>query len=35
MNGMAALLMVGVFYVGLYPQQLFEMIDHATSYLFV
>ena len=28
-------LMLGVFYVGLYPQQLFDAIDHATSVLFV
>jgi NADH-quinone oxidoreductase subunit N len=35
MNGMAAALMLGVFYVGLYPQQLFNAIDNATSFLFV
>jgi NADH-quinone oxidoreductase subunit N len=35
MNGMAAALMLGVFYVGLYPQQLFNAIDNATAFLFV
>ncbi len=35
MNGMAAALMLGVFYVGLYPQQLFDVIDNATAFLFV
>jgi NADH-quinone oxidoreductase subunit N len=35
MNGMAAMLMLGVFYVGLYPQQLFNAIDNATAFLFV
>ena len=35
MNGMAAGLMIGVFYVGLYPQQLFDAIDNATGFLFV
>ena len=35
MNGMAAALMIGVFYVGLYPQQLFDAIDNATGFLFV
>jgi NADH-quinone oxidoreductase subunit N len=35
MNGLAAALMLGVFYVGLYPQQLFEAIDNATSFIFV
>ena len=35
MNGMAAALMIGVFYVGLYPQQLFDAIDNATAFLFV
>ena len=35
MNGMAAALMLGVFYVGLYPQQLFDAIDNATAFLFV
>jgi NADH-quinone oxidoreductase subunit N len=35
MNGLAAALMLGVFYVGVYPQQLFNAIDNATSFLFV
>jgi NADH-quinone oxidoreductase subunit N len=35
MQGLTAALMLGVFYVGLYPQQLFEAIDNATSALFV
>ncbi len=35
MNGLAAALMLGVFYVGLYPQQLFDAIDNATAFLFV
>jgi len=35
MNGLAAALMLGVFYVGLYPQQLFDAVDNATSFLFV
>jgi NADH:ubiquinone oxidoreductase subunit 2 (subunit N) len=35
MNGLAAALMLGVFYVGLYPQQLFDAIDNATGFLFV
>ncbi len=35
MNGLAAALMLGVFYVGVYPQQLFDAIDNATSFLFV
>ena len=35
MNGLAAALMLGVFYVGLYPQQLYDAIDSATSVLFV
>ena len=35
LNGLAAGLMVAVFYVGLYPQQLFDAIDNATGFLFV
>jgi NADH-quinone oxidoreductase subunit N len=35
MEGLAAVLMLGVFYVGLYPQQLFEAADSAASLLFV
>jgi NADH-quinone oxidoreductase subunit N len=35
MQGLTAALMLGVFYVGLYPQQLFEAIDNATAFLFV
>lgn len=35
MNGLAAALMLGVFYVGLYPQHLFNAIDNATAFLFV
>jgi len=35
MNGLAAALMLGVFYVGVYPQQLFDIIDNATGFLFV
>jgi NADH-quinone oxidoreductase subunit N len=33
MNGLAAVLMIGVFYVGLYPQQLFDAIESATNVL--
>jgi NADH-quinone oxidoreductase subunit N len=35
MQGLVVLLMLGVFYVGLYPQQLFDAIDDATAVLFV
>jgi len=35
MQALAAALMIGVFYVGLYPQQLFDAVDNATRYLFV
>ena len=35
MQGLVVLLMLGVFYVGLYPQQLFDVIDDATAVLFV
>ncbi len=35
MNGLAAALMLGVLYIGLYPQQLFDVVDNATSALFV
>jgi NADH-quinone oxidoreductase subunit N len=35
MNGLAAALMLGVLYVGLYPQQLFDAVDSATRVLFV
>ncbi len=35
MQGLTVALMLGVFYVGLYPQQLFDAIDNATSVLFV
>jgi NADH-quinone oxidoreductase subunit N len=34
-RGLAFGLMLGVFYVGLYPQQLFDAIDSATAVLFV
>jgi hypothetical protein len=35
MNGLAAGLMLGVLYVGLYPQQLFDAVESATSVLFL
>lgn len=35
MNGLATVTMLAVFYVGLYPQQLFEAVDNATKFLFV
>jgi NADH-quinone oxidoreductase subunit N len=35
MEGLALVLMIGVFYVGLYPQQLFDAADNAASLLFV
>jgi NADH-quinone oxidoreductase subunit N len=35
MNGLAFALMLGVFYIGLYPQQLFDAIDNATRAIFV
>ncbi|MBI2724385.1 MAG: NADH-quinone oxidoreductase subunit N [Chloroflexi bacterium] len=35
MNGLAFALMLGVFYVGLYPRHLFDVIDNATAFLFV
>ena len=35
MQGLTVALMLGVFYVGLYPQQLFDAIDNATGFLFV
>ena len=35
MQGLAVAMMLGVFYVGLYPQQLFDAVDNATRYLFV
>jgi NADH-quinone oxidoreductase subunit N len=35
MQGLAFVLMLGVFYVGLYPAQLFEAADNATSILFI
>jgi NADH-quinone oxidoreductase subunit N len=35
MNGLAFTLMLGVFYVGLYPQQLFDAVHNATGFLFV
>ncbi len=35
MQGLAVAMIVGVFYVGLYPQQLFDVIDNATAFLFV
>ncbi|MHB8516669.1 MAG: proton-conducting transporter transmembrane domain-containing protein, partial [Dehalococcoidia bacterium] len=35
MQGLTVALMLGVFYVGLYPQQLFSAIDNATRFLFV
>jgi NADH-quinone oxidoreductase subunit N len=34
-RGLAFALMLGVFYVGLYPQQLFDAVDKATAVLFV
>ena len=35
MQGLAAGLMIAVFYVGLYPQQLFDAVHNATGFLFV
>jgi NADH-quinone oxidoreductase subunit N len=35
MQGLAFALMVAVFYVGLYPAQLFDAVDNATSFLFL
>jgi len=35
MQGLTVSLMLGVFYVGLYPAQLFSVIDNATKFLFV
>jgi NADH-quinone oxidoreductase subunit N len=35
MQGLALALTVGVFYVGVYPQQLFDAADNAASFLFV
>lgn len=35
MQGLAVAMIIGVFYVGLYPQQLFDVIDNATAFLFV
>jgi NADH-quinone oxidoreductase subunit N len=35
MNGLAFALMLGVFYIGLYPQNLFDVIDNATKAIFV
>ncbi len=35
MHGLALALMIGVFYVGLYPQHLFKVIDNATGFLFL
>lgn len=35
MNGLAFTLTLGVFYVGLYPQQLFDAVHNATAFLFV
>lgn len=35
MNGLAAALMVGVLYVGLYPQGLFDAVEAATDVLFI
>jgi NADH-quinone oxidoreductase subunit N len=35
MQALAAALMLGVFYVGLYPQPLFDAVDNATAFLFV
>lgn len=35
MNGLAAALMLGVLYVGLYPQQLFDAVEDATNVLFL
>jgi NADH-quinone oxidoreductase subunit N len=34
LNGMAAALVIGVFYVGLYPRHLFEAAQEATKLLF-
>jgi NADH-quinone oxidoreductase subunit N len=35
MQALAFVLMLGVFYIGLYPPQLFEAADNATSFLFI
>jgi len=35
MNGLAFALMLGVFYIGLYPQQLFDVVQNATGFIFV
>jgi NADH-quinone oxidoreductase subunit N len=35
MQGLTVALMIGVFYVGLYPANLFSVIDNATRFLFV
>jgi NADH-quinone oxidoreductase subunit N len=35
MQGLAAALMLAVFFVGLYPRPLFEAVDNATTFLFV
>ena len=35
MQGLTVALMAGVFYVGLYPAQLFSAVDNATRFLFV
>ena len=35
MQGLTVALMIGVFYVGLYPAQLFSAIDNATRFVFV
>jgi len=34
-SGLTVLLMIGVFYVGLYPRHLFEAAQEATKLLFV
>jgi NADH-quinone oxidoreductase subunit N len=35
MQGLTVALMLGVFYVGLYPAHLFDAVDNATAFLFV
>jgi NADH-quinone oxidoreductase subunit N len=35
MQSLTVALMIGVFYVGLYPQQLFDVIDNATGFLYL
>jgi NADH-quinone oxidoreductase subunit N len=35
MQALIVALMLGVFYVGLYPRHLFDAVDNATAFLFV